>query len=103
MTRSTILSRKVIRCCLDVFLAYQHSLEAATGDVDYKAITQANLDSYCVSPAYRATLYQPTMPHHLLLLPLHLICQRLHPNLRTFNQLLFSVVPSRRILHSFRL
>jgi hypothetical protein len=45
----------LLRC----FLAYQHSLEAATADVDYKAITQANFDSYRISPAYRATLYQP--------------------------------------------
>jgi hypothetical protein len=47
--------KMLLRC----FLAYQHSLEAATGDVDYKAITQANFDSYRISPAYRATLYQP--------------------------------------------
>ena len=47
--------KMLLRC----FLAYQLSLEPATGDVDYKAITQANFDSYRISPAYRATLYQP--------------------------------------------
>jgi hypothetical protein len=47
--------KMLLRC----FLAYQQSLEAATGDVYYKAITQANFDSYRISPAYRAHLYQP--------------------------------------------
>ena len=44
---------------LRYFLAYHQSLESDTGDVDYKAITQANFDSYRISPANRATLYQP--------------------------------------------
>jgi hypothetical protein len=47
--------KMLLRC----FLAYQHSFKAATGDVNYKAITQTNFDSYHISPAYRATLYQP--------------------------------------------
>jgi hypothetical protein len=47
--------KMLLRC----FLAYQQSLEPATGNVDYKAITQANFDSYCIRPAYRTTLYQP--------------------------------------------
>jgi hypothetical protein len=34
------------------------SFEPATGNVDYKDITQANFDSYCIIPAYRAALYQ---------------------------------------------
>jgi hypothetical protein len=44
--------KMLLRC----FLAYQHSLKSATGDVDYKAITQANFDSYRISPVYRASL-----------------------------------------------
>jgi hypothetical protein len=44
-----------LRC----FLAYQQSLETTTGNVDYKPITQSNFDCYCISPAYRAALYQP--------------------------------------------
>jgi hypothetical protein len=45
----------LLRC----FLAYQQPLEPTTGNVDYKGITQSNLDSYCISPAYRASFYQP--------------------------------------------
>ena len=47
--------KMLLRC----FLAYHQSLESDYGDVDYNAITQANFDSYRISPAYRATLYQP--------------------------------------------
>jgi hypothetical protein len=45
----------LLRC----FLAYQQSLEHDTGNVDFKAITQSNFDSYCISPVSRAALYQP--------------------------------------------
>jgi CRISPR/Cas system CSM-associated protein Csm2 small subunit len=47
--------KMLLRC----FLAYHKSLESVTGDVDYNAITQANFDSYRISPAYRSILYQP--------------------------------------------
>jgi hypothetical protein len=47
--------KMLLRC----FLAYEQSLEPATGNVDYKAFTQSNFDSYRISPAYRAALYQP--------------------------------------------
>jgi hypothetical protein len=52
--------KMLLRC----FLAYQQSLESVTGDADYYAITQPNFDSYRISPAYRAILYQPdpTLP-----------------------------------------
>ena len=51
--------KKGDKMLLKCFLAYQQSLESVTGDVDYNAITQANFDSYRISPAYRATLCQP--------------------------------------------
>jgi hypothetical protein len=44
----------LLRC----FLAYQHSLEPATCNVDYRAITQSNFDICRISTAYRAALYQ---------------------------------------------
>jgi hypothetical protein len=47
--------KMLLRC----FLAYQQSLESVTGDVDQNAITQANFDSYRISPAYREIPYQP--------------------------------------------
>jgi hypothetical protein len=47
--------KMLLRC----LLAYHQSLESVTGDVDYNTITQANFDSYRISPAYRAHLYQP--------------------------------------------
>jgi hypothetical protein len=51
--------KKCDKMLLRCFLAYQQYLESVTGDVVYNAITQANFDSYRISPAYRANLYQP--------------------------------------------
>jgi hypothetical protein len=109
---------KMLQRC---FLAYHQSLESVTGDVDYNAITQANFDSYCISPVYTlparsyliiTSTYNPfaftgqtftsqILPYHHQ--HLHPLCLRLHPNLRTIHQLLCSITPSRKILHSFRL
>jgi hypothetical protein len=62
--------KMLLRC----FLAYQQSLEPATGNVNYEAITQSNFDSDCISPAYRAALCPaPLLLYHHLLLPLHLL------------------------------
>ena len=47
--------KMLLRC----FLAYQHYLESETGDFDYKVITQANFDTFRISPAYRAIVHQP--------------------------------------------
>jgi hypothetical protein len=47
--------KMLLRC----FLAYAQSLEPATGNVDYKAITQANFDRYRISAVTRTALYQP--------------------------------------------
>jgi hypothetical protein len=86
--------KMLLRC----FLAYQHSLEAATGDVDYKAIPQANFDSYRISPAYRATLYQPDYA------PSSSAPSSTPPLPTTSSQPSHcSVAPSRKILHSFQL
>jgi hypothetical protein len=52
--------KMLLRC----FLAYQQSLESVTVDVDYNAITQANFDSYRISPAYRQSFTSQILPYH---------------------------------------
>jgi hypothetical protein len=78
------------------FLAYAQSLEPATGKVDYKAITQANLAialALCTGKPFTI----PTLLHDHLFLWL-----QLHPILPTILQWLCSVVPSRKTLHYFQ-
>jgi hypothetical protein len=84
------------------FLAYQQFLESATGNVDYKAITQSNFDSYRISPAYREALYQP---NHALSSSAPSSTPPLATTssiLPTILQWLCSVMPSRKILHYFQ-
>jgi hypothetical protein len=94
--------KKGDKMLLRFFLAYQQSLEPATGNFDYKTIIQSNFDSYCISPAYKAALYQSGPALSSSAPSSHLLRQRRHPILPAILQWLWSVAPSRKILHYFQ-
>ena len=51
--------RKGDKMLLRCFLAYHQLLEELTSAIDYKSITQADFDSYRISPAYRSMINPP--------------------------------------------